>query len=152
MHLLQLELSPYTSIAVLKPELKLLPCDGSEIVWKCWILHVYGAWTGYEWYGDHGMIVGLLAKSGMRWVKFLSFKIFYSADHSHAVTEIEVWTVSVCLQYLHPVYLIIVFIFLFSVGMRADILNDMTVALSNDTLAVRDKANEKGESTTPNFP
>lgn len=28
--------------------------------------------------------------------------------------------------------------------MRADILNDMTVALSNDTLAVRDKANEKG--------
>ena len=73
-------------------------------------------------------------------------------SHSHAVTEIEVWTVSVCLQYLHPVYLIIVFIFLFSVGMRADILNDMTVALSNDTLAVRDKANEKGESTTPNFP
>ena len=39
-----------------------------------------------------------------------------------------------------------------AVGMRADILNDMTVALSNDTLAVRDKANEKGESTTPNFP
>lgn len=32
-------------------------------------------------------------------------------------------------------------------GMRADILNDMTVALSNDTLAVRDKANEKGNIT-----
>ena len=48
--------------------------------------------------------------------------------------------------------LYIVFIFLSAVGMRADILNDMTVALSNDTLAVRDKANEKGESTTPNCP
>ena len=55
-------------------------------------------------------------------------------------------------NYLHPVYLIIVFIFLSAVGMRADILNDMTVALSNDTLAVRDKANEKGENTTPKFP
>ena len=59
-------------------------------------------------------------------------------------------------QYVYNVYILsillyIVFIFLSSVGMRADILNDMTVALSNDTLAVRDKANEKGENTTPNF-
>ena len=86
------------------------------------------------------------------WVSNFFIPLTYKTSHSHAITEIEVWTVSVCLQYFHPVFLIIVFIFLFSVGMRADILNDMTVALSNDTLAVRDKANEKGENTTPIYP
>ena len=34
--------------------------------------------------------------------------------------------------------------YVYVAGMRGDILNDLTVALSNDTLAVRDKANEKG--------
>ena len=29
-------------------------------------------------------------------------------------------------------------------GMRADILNAQTVSLSNDTVAIRDKADEKG--------
>lgn len=30
-------------------------------------------------------------------------------------------------------------------GMRADILNTQTVSLSNDTIAIRDKADEKGK-------
>ena len=30
-------------------------------------------------------------------------------------------------------------------GMRADILNELTVSLSNDTLAIKDKSNEKGK-------
>lgn len=32
-------------------------------------------------------------------------------------------------------------------GMRADILNYQTVSLSNDTVAIRDKTDEKGTST-----
>lgn len=34
-------------------------------------------------------------------------------------------------------------------GMRTDVLNAQTVSLSNDTLAVRDKADEKGEFSVP---
>lgn len=33
-------------------------------------------------------------------------------------------------------------------GMRADILNAQGVSLSNDTIAIRDKSDEKGEGTT----
>lgn len=33
-------------------------------------------------------------------------------------------------------------------GLRADILNAQGVSLSNDTLAIRDKSDEKGEGTT----
>lgn len=33
-------------------------------------------------------------------------------------------------------------------GMRADILNDQGVSLSNDAVAIRDKSDEKGESST----
>lgn len=32
-------------------------------------------------------------------------------------------------------------------GMRADILNSQVVSLSNDTIAIRDKSDEKGEGT-----
>lgn len=31
-------------------------------------------------------------------------------------------------------------------GMKADILNPQTVAISNDTVAIRDKADEKGKA------
>ena len=37
-------------------------------------------------------------------------------------------------------------------GMRADILNSQTVSLSNDTVAIRDKADEKSKSPTPSPP
>ena len=33
-------------------------------------------------------------------------------------------------------------------GMRADILNSLGVSLSNDTIAIRDQSDEKGEGTT----
>lgn len=33
-------------------------------------------------------------------------------------------------------------------GMRADVLNSQGVSLSNDTIAVRDKRDEKGEGVT----
>lgn len=35
-------------------------------------------------------------------------------------------------------------------GMRADILNSQSVSLSNDTIAIRDKSDEKGEWTAVN--
>ena len=36
-------------------------------------------------------------------------------------------------------------------GMRTDVLNRQTVALSDDTLAVRDKANEKSTACVHNY-